>query len=268
MVTARAADNKNLNPAAALPAPPAIDPATGLPLPLPTSPAPKEWKDPNWKDPDITLTNVIYDRLPLSEVARDLRDKFKDYFDVLMPKGWRDPRSKTEVINPESFDVNLQLKNVTASEVFGAMNLVFETENTPVRWELMINGTRPTAVLRVLPELVPFDPNQPPPPAEPKRMIYFVGDLIGDEKSSGMTMEQIARTVSVVYQMAYGPSARVRLQFHQEAQLLVVTGTPEEIGFVQNALSALRQKARLDAERKAHTQSPESKPKSDATQTP
>src|SRR5450759_4491874 len=64
-----------VNPAAAQPAPFAlIDPNTGLPLP----PAAPQWIDENWNDPVLVLTNVSYDGLPLSEVARDLRERFKD----------------------------------------------------------------------------------------------------------------------------------------------------------------------------------------------
>jgi len=74
-------------------APPAVDPNTGLPITMPQPgstgglatpqphPAP-QWIDPNWKDPDIVLTNVDYE-LPLSEVVRHLRERFKDSFDVL-----------------------------------------------------------------------------------------------------------------------------------------------------------------------------------------
>jgi hypothetical protein len=140
----------------------------------------------------------------------------------------------------------MQLRKVTASEVFNAMNLMFETENTPCRWELKLNGSRPTAMLRVLPHLVPPVAPQPPPPA-PTRRVHFVGDLIGDEKSGGMTMEQLVKTVSEVYQMSYG-QAKGMVQFHKETQLLVFTGSSDQIEFIQGTLSALRMKAQ--AERK------------------
>ena len=79
------------------------------------------------------------------------------------------------------------------------------------------------------------------PPDPPKRMIYFVGDLIGDDKSGGMTMEQLVRTVSEVYQMSYGtspPDISKHLQFHKEAQLLIFTGTIEQVNFIQATISA------------------------------
>ena len=257
-------------------APPAVDPNTGLPITtaLPGSggglatpqpqPAP-QWKDPNWKDPDIVLTNVFYDGLPLSEVAYRLRERFKDSFDVLA-NGNGD-------IDPRAVMIRLQLKNVTASEVFNAMNLVFENDQTPLRWELKMNGKRPTALLRVLAE--PGRKNSPPaidpttglpvPPQETKRGVYFVGNLIGDEKSGGMTMEQLVQTLSEVQQMSFGSESA--LQFHKQAQLVIVTGTDAEIEFIGNTLTALKQKEELDA-RKAISKSAESKPKSEATKAP
>jgi hypothetical protein len=58
------------------------------------------------------------------------------------------------------------------------------------------------------------------------------------------------------------------LQFHKQAQLVIVTGTDAEIEFIGNTLTALRQKEELDAVRKAQSKSAESKPKSEATKTP
>jgi len=249
----RAADNKNVaNPATGLPAPPAIDTATGLPLLS---------IDPNWKDPDKVLSEVSYDALPIAEIARHLRAEFKDAFDILIPNGWQDPNNPAVSLDPGSTTIKMQLKNVTASEVFNAMNLVLEGENIPYRWELKLNGKRPTAMLRVLPQLLPAVAI-PPPPRPPTRMIYFVGDLIGDEKSGGMTMERLVTTVSEVYQMSYGQTKGV-LQFHKEAQLLIVTGATDQIQFVQNTLSALRQKAQLGHK----AQSKAAEPKANAEET-
>src|SRR2546423_13564821 len=64
-------------PAAAGPAPgpQPIDPTTGLPIAA-------QWKDPQWKDPDKVLAEDSYDGSPLLEVARDLRKKFNDAFDI------------------------------------------------------------------------------------------------------------------------------------------------------------------------------------------
>jgi hypothetical protein len=244
-------------------APGAPNPNTGVP-----SPPPKPWKDPDWKDPNITLTNVNYDNLPLGEIVRDLRKQFNDAFDLLIPDGWADPNPydpAARPFNPHLMSINLQLRNVCASEVFNAMNLLFETENDPLRWELRMNGKRPVALLRMIPELLPrtaspfIDPNTglPVQAPEPRRMIHFVGDLIGDGKSGGMTMEQIVKTVSEVWQMAYGQPGAV--QFHKDAQLLIVSGTPEQTDFIQQTIRELRTKVEL--ERKSEPKPVEARPK-------
>ena len=256
-------------------APPAVDPNTGLPITMPQpgsagglaapQPAP-QWKDPNWKDPDIVLTNVDYE-IPLNEVVRDLRERFKGSFDMLA-NGNGD-------FDTSAVMIRLQLKNVTASEVFNAMNLVFENDPTiPLRWELKLNGKRPTALLRVLAQPGPKNPplvidpttGLPMPPPETKRGVYFVGNLLGDEKNGGMTMEQLVQTLSEVHQMSFGSPGG--LQFHKPAQLVIVTGTDAEIEFIGNTLTALKQKEELDAVRNAQPKPAESKPKSEATKTP
>ncbi len=224
--------------------PPTFDPTTGQPI----APADSEWKDANWKDPDITLTNVAFDGLPLSEVANFLKDHFKEQFDVLLPNsagGIAYINNQTVPIGWQhdwrSEPVNLQMKNVTASEIFAAMNLLFENNRTPLRWELKINGHRQIALLRVLIDPTPqVDLSAPVPGQEKQRRVYFVGNLIGDEKSGGMTMEQIIKTVTDVWQMADASGGRI--QFHNDAQLLVVTGTPGQIDFMEQTLKALEQK--------------------------
>jgi hypothetical protein len=240
--------------------PGAPNPNTGI-----SSPPPRPWKDPDWKDPNLTLTNVNYDNLPLDEIASDLRKQFNDAFDVLIPNGWSDPNSSVESPSPRGEQISLRLRNVAASEVFNAMNLLLETENVPMRWELIMNGKRPVAVLRLIPELMArtpptaIDPTTglPIQPPETKRTVYFVGDLIGDEKAGGMTLEQVVKTISEVSDMAYGKAGMV--QFHKEAQLLVVTGTPDQIEFVHQALGALRQK--VVTERKSAAKDAETKTK-------
>ena len=221
---------------------PTIDPTTGLPVALATSAEP-QWIDPGWTDPNIVLTNISYDFLPLSEVARDLRERFKNHFDVLpMPRTFdRDWGSETAI--------QLQLKNVKASEVFNAMNLVFENDHTPVRWELKMNGNRPVALLRVLPEAAPqpFPPQAKP--AETHRMVIYIGNLLGDEKSGGMTMNQIIGTINSVWPTDFGKLDGV-IQFHEQAQLIVVNGTREQIDFIQQTLKALQQKANGDSLKK------------------
>lgn len=224
-----------VNPGTGLPAPPTVDPATGLPLPAPDP----QWIDPNWSDPDIILTNVVYDNLPLSEVARNLRERFQDYFDILPMPHTVDRDWGNEIT------IQLQLKNVKAGEVFNAMNLVFEINGTPLRWQLKINtGGRPLAMLRVLPEAAPQPPAIPPPEV---RRVFFVGDLVNDKKSAANEEQQILKimeTVNHVWQISnVGPKTPTgHLDLYQPAQLIIVSGTPDQVDLVQQTLEALKQK--------------------------
>jgi hypothetical protein len=234
------------------PAGQAFDPTTGMPIP----PSAPEWKDSNWKDPDIILTNVAFDGLPIVEVANFLRDNFHNEFDVVLPKNWGSVQMAAGQMQPgalpdwDSTPVSLQLKHVSASEIFNAMNLVFENDRVPLRWDLKLNGNRRIALLRVLAE--PIFPNAVAP--QPTHRIYYVGNLIGDEKNGGMTLEQIIKTVTDVWQM--GDVSGGKIQFHSDAQLLVVTGTPAQIDFVEQTLKALTQKDLQEKTERARRASP------------
>ena len=251
------------SPNAKIRAAPVIDPATGLPMPEPQPE--RQWIDPAWVDPEITLTNVAYDEIRMSDVANDLRSRFKNAFDILISPRWTDPTRK--LIDPEMCEIKLQLRNVTASEVFRAMNLLLEAQNTPLRWQLTVNGSRPLALLRVIPELLTAANSLDPGAGEPKKpMVFFVGDLIGGEKSGKMTMNQLRGILDEIIQLAY-PGEDLGLGFHYDAQLVIVRGTDQQIGFVQNAIEALEQKARSNASRKMAEQNKkieEPKPGADA----
>jgi len=199
--------------------------------------------DPNWPDTGKLLPEVTYDALPLEHVALHLRQEFKNAFDVLIPNQWQHPADASITVSPGTTSVRLQLRNVTASEIFGAMNLMFATENSPYRWELRMNGNRPIAMLRVLPQPLPAALAPPPPTPSVTRMVHIVGDLV-DGNPSASAMEDLVKTVSDIYQKAHGSPKSV-IQFHKESQLLIITGTGEQIGFVQLTLSALREKARF-----------------------
>lgn len=225
-----------------------LDPTTGLPIQTGPKWDEANWKATNWQDPDIVLSNVVYDGLPLSQVARSLRDQFKEQFDIILPG----PGSSVMYVNGQSIpaeqrdwqeeeQVQLHLKNVTASEIFGAMNLLFEDNRTPLRWELKVNGHRQIALLRVLVDPVPQNVAQPVQPTI--HHVYFVGDLIRDDTHAGMNMDEIIQTVLDVWKM--GNTGGGNIQFHKEAELLVVYGTPDQIAFVDQTLDALRQKVEM-----------------------
>jgi len=236
------------------PGAPAFDPTTGQPI---AQAAPPTWKDDDWKDPDITLAKVSYSDLPLSEIARDLRADFKDQFDILLPAPTTGNKAFNDITGLPQPDtdwgampVRLELRNVTASEIFNAMNLVFENDQTPLRWELRVNGSRQIAVLHVLVHVPDFvATRQMAPPPREVRKVYFVGDLIGDEKNGGMSMQDIIKTVTDVWKMSGDSGGKI--QFHEDAQLLVVSGSPDQIDFVFQTLIALRQKADLAREKHA-----------------
>ncbi|HXS69918.1 MAG TPA: secretin N-terminal domain-containing protein [Candidatus Polarisedimenticolia bacterium] len=229
------------------PAQPAFDPTTGVPI---ASPAPPGWKDDSWADPDITLARVSYANLPLAEIARNLRAEFKDQFDILLPASTTGNNSISQVTGMPMPDtdwntltVQLELRNVTASEIFNAMNLIFENDQTPLRWELRVNGHRQLAVLHVL---IQHGGSYTP---QEVRKVYFVGDLIGDEKNGGMSMQDIIKTITDVWKMSGDSGGKI--QFHEDAQLLVVTGSPSQVDFMIQTLAALRQKVDLAREKHA-----------------
>ncbi|HWD92815.1 MAG TPA: hypothetical protein VG938_10735 [Verrucomicrobiae bacterium] len=242
---------------------PLIDPTTGLPQ----APAIPEWKDADWRDPVNILTNVFYNGLPLSDIAKDLRDRFKGEFDILLPAPTNGRPLQQGDVDWSQINVELQLRDVTASEVFNAMNLLFEDNQTPLRWELKVNGHRELALLRVLAE-----PKEGPSPgAEVQRRVYFLGNLIGDEKGGGMTMEQVVNDIHDVCDFGnMEETARVwetrdnsrgKIQYHIQSQLLVVTGTPSQIDFVEQTLKALQQK--VDLARRSESKTVEGKLKPD-----
>lgn len=203
----------------------------------------KAGKSGDWKDPDKVLPEVSYDGLPISEIARTLREQFKDAFDVILPGLLEGTPEGVAPRDWQSTVVDLRLKNVTASEVFNAMNLSFEINHTPLRWELTMNGNRPTALLRVL-----EDPKPIIVPKQPKRTIFFVGDLI-EKKKPGDTIVSIVQTLSDVYKMTFRKSADQLIQIHNEAELLIVTGTDDEVELIRDTLGALKEKAKANARR-------------------
>jgi hypothetical protein len=197
-----------------------------------------------------------------------LRKQFNDAFDIVLPRSSPvQVLGGIETLDVSGVPVQIRLKDVSASEVFNALNLMFEAENAPLRWQLKMNGSRPMALLRVRPEVV-----APPVRTEPpQRKVLYVGDLVTGEKG-GITMEQLVKTISEIYEMSYGGShghGADHLRFHKEAQLLVITGTPDEIAFVLETTTALRQKM-MDGPpiNAAHETKPESKARADKPKSP
>jgi hypothetical protein len=231
------------NPAAGWgPAPSAIDPRTGLPV----AQAEPQWIDPGWSDPNIMLTNVSWDGLPLSEVVRVLRERFGKYFDILPMPHTFDKDWGSEI------SIQLQLKDVKASDIFNAMNMVFENDRTPVRWELKANASgRPVALLRVLPEAAPtqqVSQNQ----QQEFRRVFFVGDLSGNGKADAKEAQEqllkVENAIAHVWEMtgASPDDLNKHLQIYAPGQLIIISGTHEQMDLAQQTLQALKKKSELE----------------------
>lgn len=196
------------------------------------------WIAPNWPDPGIVLTNISFNDLTLREVVKDLRQGFKNQLHILpIPQtfehDWGDTR------------IQMRLENVKAREVFSVMNSSFERNQTPLRWELkMDENNLPIAQLRVLSEQIP--------PVEKIRKVYFIGDLLGDDKSSGMTIAQIEEIIMNIWPIPNDHPESI-LWFNKQAQLLIVHGTPEQQDYIEQTLKALRQKVDWERSNKKST---------------
>ena len=237
-----------INPVTGLPETVAnIDPATGLPAdgspPFKDARGEPTWISPDWKEPaeDMgpkVLDSVSFQGLPLSEVARYLRQRFDNSFDIILP-------NSADGFDPTQINVELELKNVTATEIFRAMNLQFELDKSPLRWELTFNGQRPTAIPRYLPQLVPAAP--PPPPET--RKVFYVGDMIDDYPGAddASKLEDITGIIR-----ATGGSA-LSVKKYPPAQLLIVSGPPDQVDLAEQTLRALKEKAGNDKVRPRST---------------
>ncbi|HEX3625125.1 MAG TPA: hypothetical protein VH280_06855 [Verrucomicrobiae bacterium] len=259
-----------INPTTGLPEQiPVIDPATGLPsdgsppfhppidpqtgLPLGDSNGSPTWIDPAWKDPAKILPSVGLPSLPLSEVARYMREQFNNAFDVILP-------GDSAGFDPTQIDIDLQLKNVKASEIFSAMNLQFELNKSPLRWELTVNGSRQVALLRNLPQLAP----QPPPAPAPVRKVFYVGDLLDDFPGTN-DESKLTSIANVVLSCTTGTTGvkdvwggkistrGLKVSEYPPAQLLIVSGTADEVGFAEQTLRALKEKAGHDNVKKLYS---------------
>jgi hypothetical protein len=246
-------------------------PAASQLHPSPTG-RPEAVKAPQWEKINKVLSEVSFDNIPLSEVTKFLRDQFKNEFDVLLPASY-----PTSPIDPAtglpgpmqdvaSVGVVLRLNNITVSEVFNAMNLSFEINKLPLLWDLTVNGSRPTAVLRILDLPKPEPPAMPPPQEAQKRAVFYVGDLLGSPEAGGLGFPQIHQTLVEVCLGAFRREPRMAI--HEAAQLLVVTGTGDELDLIREILVALKEKVKPAAELKGLSKTPESKGKLAEPKTP
>lgn len=185
-----------------------------------------------WAGMGPTVTNIDYQGLPLSEVAHQLLKTFDNQFDVILP-------SKGEAGNTT---IDLELKNVQAADVFHAMNLLFETEETPlgwkIHWKLILNGNRPTAVLEILARASVAP--------RPQSSVFYIGDLLTDATGIGFSPNKLIESIEQVQSETSRDETPPRLAFHPDAGLLVLTGTIDQINLTEATLSALHQKVSHD----------------------
>jgi hypothetical protein len=214
------------------------------------------------------MTNVLFDGIPLGEVAKQLKTSFSNQFDVIITPSLSPvtgpgiaANPAAEPLEPSAILINLRLKNVTAGEIFNAMNLYFEAQNIPVRWELKMNGHRPIAVVRLAEEPAPDNALARPYAAE--RIVIYVGDLLGE----GLTMDNLVEKLREIYTMASVPTHPAlprtptmvpHIAGHKETSLLIVSGTPEQIGIIRSTIDALKQKVEADRHKAAAKAGPES----------
>ena len=206
-----------------------IDPTTGLPIVC------QPWKESQWEDPSNTLSSVERSGIPLTIVVKQLRDKFGGSIDIIYP-AHPTTVDGTAALDVEALIINLEMKNVKASEIFGAMNLEFEAENLPCHWRLLMNGSRRVAMLKVsMADLVAK------PAAE--RIVFNVGDLI----EGGLTEEKLFRSITDICDRADLKLDTNALQYYAPGQLLIVTGNKSQIKFISEILTGLRDNAKIHA---------------------
>ena len=207
---------------------------------------PEAWNDSGKEWPQVEFGRR---NRTIAAVASDIESAFSNEFDVILPYG---KDMDWNVVVP------LNLRNVTATDIFNAMNLWFATSKTPLRWELMLNGNRRTAVLQTLSR----------PQSQPVSVqVFFVGDLLSDsnlvslEKSHvppahtlvGTTWDDLMEIIQSL-RGATPNASPVNVTAYRQAQLLVVRGTPDDIALVHSTLEALRQKVQWDRSRGAAVQ--------------
>jgi hypothetical protein len=189
-----------------------------------------------WAKIGPPIKKVDYDNLPLAEILRPLQNSFSNQFDIIADRD----------VAP-GIAISLRLQDVSASEVFNAMNLFFETDNSSQNrkphWKLILNGSRPTAVLEV----------KGPDHNEPARQssVFYIGDLLGNGGPGiaggvGFSPQDLFKAIREVHDDANGDNLQPHLSFHPEAGLLVVTGTQTQINLTQQTLNALQQKVSHD----------------------
>ena len=181
--------------------------------------------------------------LPLGEFARNLGKSFSNQFDIIWPA---DP-------DPNSIVMALRLKDVRAIEIFNAMNLYFQAQKLEARWTLTLNGTRPTAILTVLPPSKPPVAATPPPATEKiAPTVFSIVEILSLNSEAGdkQPTDSLADAIAAVLDDIRKPErAKVNapggpiIKMHAQAGILVFSGTWDETVLVRSTLAALKDTA-------------------------
>lgn len=187
---------------------------------------------------------IAIDSASLNEVALDFAKLFENQFDVILPPN--DPA-------PAPITLQMRLKDVRAIEVFNAMNLYFQAQKLEARWTLTLNGTRPTAILTVLPPSKPPVAPTPPPATEKiAPTVFSIVEILSLNSAAGdkQPTDSLADAIAAVLDDLQKPGrAKVNapggpiLKMHAQAGILVFSGTWEETELVRSTLAALKDTA-------------------------
>jgi hypothetical protein len=187
---------------------------------------------------------IAIDSASLNEVALNFARIFENQFDVILPPNDRATSSIT---------LQMRLKDVRAIEVFNAMNLYFQAQKLEARWTLTLNGTRPTAILTVLPPSKPPVAATPPPATEKiAPTVFSIVEILSLNSEAGdkQPTDSLADAIAAVLDDLQKPGrAKVNapggptLKMHAQAGILVFSGTWEETELVRSTLAALKDAA-------------------------
>jgi hypothetical protein len=142
-------------------------------------------------------------------------------------------------LDPGTMPVHLSLRNVTAEEIFNAMNLLFSAEERPYRWDLIVNGSRPMAVLKPL-----HAARQPQ--EEPSTSVIYVGESTSPNWPVEKMAELVQDMVDHDFVTINNSHWNFRVSVHKPADIIVLVGSARQIAFAAAALQAIEQQSRRD----------------------
>jgi hypothetical protein len=168
----------------------------------------------------------------LDAVVEKLRERFGNEVDIIIPD-----RSTKVGNSAATTQVSLDLRNVGASEVFGALNHLFLATGAPLRWNLTMNGSRPTAVL------LPADGDGAggAKPQITQSILY-----VGDSTSPKWPTEKIAATIEQIVRDTTTDQTEFTVRVHPPADIIVVSGSGSQVALAREASMALARQARRD----------------------